>query len=64
MKLYRTKDQRGNVVWSGSQAEATADRTALKAEAGVTSRDFATTEAVEVPTSKAELLKWLNERKV
>ena len=64
MKLYRTTDENGNVRWSGSQAEATADRQALRDAASTKSRDFATTEAVEVPTSKSVLLAWLNNRKV
>lgn len=64
MKLYRTTDRQGNIRWSGSQAESSADRTRLKAEAGETARDFATTETVEVPTSKADLLAWLNARNV
>lgn len=64
MKLYRTTDANDNVRWSGSQAEATADRQALRDAAGTKSRDFATTDAVDVPTSKSELLAWLNTRKV
>lgn len=64
MKLYKTTDERGNIKWSGSAADATSDRAAMRAAADTTKRDFAQSTAVEVPTSKKELLAWLNREMV
>ena len=65
MKLYRTSvvlnDPDGigpKAVWSGSQAEASKDRTAFR-DAGI-KRDAIKTMEVNVPTDKQNLLAWLN----
>lgn len=61
MRLYRTKglnaDEGIIYLWDGTQADAAARRKRLKAD-GVTGVE---TKEVDVPTSKAELLTWLNE---
>lgn len=61
MKLYRTKgtDDEGQVKyrWDGTQADAGKQRKDMKQE-GFTDVE---TDDVDVPTSKAELLAWLNE---
>jgi hypothetical protein len=52
MKLYVVKDKDGkSVKWSGTQADAAHDKKALGAKSW---------EPVEVPTSKPELLAFLN----
>jgi hypothetical protein len=62
MKLYRTKawsgDTANECVWDGTQASATKTRKELK------QRGFndVETEDIDVPTSKPELLEWLNEQ--
>lgn len=68
MQLYKTTatyvgDEGASiaaVVWSGTQADARADRKKFK-ELG--SKNAKTTD-VNVPTSKAELISWLNDNKV
>lgn len=63
MKLYRTdfidddaKDQAAQAIWSGTQSDAAGDRKRLKTDG---MREIKTTD-VDVPTSKQELLAWLN----
>ena len=61
MLLYRTAysrndgDEPTDVIWSGTQADATRERKAMK-------RDYLKpeTETVDVPTNKVGLLAWLN----
>jgi hypothetical protein len=64
MKFYQTKAQTGadsfKATWSASSADASKQRTALKAEGF---KKPVTTEH-DVPTSKADLLAWLNDNKV
>lgn len=61
MQLYKTiatfaEDDSTTVSFQGSQTEASKKRTALKAEGFVKP----TSQTIEVPTSKAGLLVWLN----
>jgi hypothetical protein len=61
MKLYRTKYIAGEgetrYTWQGTQNDAAAKRKALKQE----DRGGITTEDIDVPTDKPDLLAWLNE---
>lgn len=80
MKLYQIKNAEGvyehkdisiegdgHVVWAGTQADAGRARREFEAqykELPSAKRPRITVEEVDVPTSKAELLAWLNERGV
>lgn len=62
MKLYKTKsfdEPNGirHITWSGTQADAAAKRKELKA---LGDRTEIETKEEDVPTSKPELLAWLN----
>lgn len=61
MNLYKSTGRRDNgttqIIWTGTQADANAAKKQLK-EDGLA--DVAMT-PTEVPTSKADLLAWLNE---
>lgn len=77
MKLYRitnaigdythkdlTINAQGGVVWAGTQSDAGKARRefeALYKELPAPKRPKITVEEVDVPTSKADLLTWLNE---
>lgn len=59
MKLYKTIYEGGGerrICWQGTQADAAAKRKALKQEG---CSDVKTNDE-DVPTSKTELLEWLN----
>ena len=80
MKLYRianadgvfehkdiTVEGDGHVVWRGTQSDAGKARREFEAqykELPAPKRPKITVEEVDVPTSKADLLEWLNERGV
>lgn len=68
MKLYKTEwsnedeetgETREHREWSGSEAQAKATRTRLMGELSMKRADFHI-EAVDVPTTKVELIEWLN----
>ena len=67
MKLYRVSftdgDNNDVAKWVGSQDEATKQRMAFMSEHGVKRKDVSI-ENIEVPTTKAELIEWLNTKKV
>lgn len=61
MKLYKTtyideSQPCGHITWDGTQADAGATRKRLKGEG----RSEVETKDEDVPTSKPELLAWLN----
>lgn len=62
MKLYQTSGENGDVHarWAGAQADASKHRVAMKKEGftNVRTSDF------EIPTSKIDLLAWLNKHRV
>lgn len=64
MNLYQTTAQTGadsfKVSWSGSGADASKQRSAFKKE-GLKN---VSTEEINVPTNKADLLAWLNTNQV
>jgi hypothetical protein len=64
MKLYQTTAQTGadsfKVSWNGSGADASKQRSAFKKE-GLKS---VSTEEIDVPTNKTDLLAWLNTNQV
>lgn len=62
MKLYQTTGEDGCVKarWSGSLADASKDRVAMKKEALTNVH----TSDQDIPTDKAGLLAWLNTNKV
>jgi len=80
MKLYKVIDANGrfehkdivlagegNVVWAGTQADARKARIEFEAywkELPSSKRPKVTVEEVDVPTSKTELLAWLNDNAV
>jgi hypothetical protein len=62
MKLYKTitkADDSNEIQWDGTQSDAAGTRKALIAK-GFKRAEVETTE-VDVPTSKPELLAWLND---
>jgi|CXWK01.1.fsa_nt_gi ribosomal protein L20A (L18A) len=67
MKLYRVSfndgDNKEVAKWVGSQDEATKQRMAFTSEHGVKRKDISV-ENIDVPTSKAELIEWLNTKEV
>ena len=67
MKLYRVSfndgDNKEVAKWAGSQDEATKQRMTFMSEHGIKRKDIHI-EPVDVPTTKAELIEWLNEKKV
>ena len=67
MKLYRVSfndgDNKEVAKWAGSQDEATKQRMAFMSEHGVKRKDISV-ENIDVPTSKAELIEWLNTKGV
>ena len=80
MKLYKVTDANGRyehkdivlagegkVIWAGTQADARKARIEFEAywkELPAPKRPRVTVEEVDVPTSKADLLAWLNEHGV
>lgn len=67
MKLYRVSftdgDNNDVAKWAGSQDEATKQRMAFMNAHGI-KRKSISIESVDVPTTKAELIEWLNTKKV